>query len=446
MKCYDYIVIGGGVAGMASLHRLRTKLDKSNVLLLEKDNKCGGLVKSSFKEDFLVETGPNAYLKGYKHTKAFVEELGLQDQVIYNTPGADNRFVFRNNSIHKIPEGPFAFFSSKLFTLRAKLRLLIEPFKSSCKSDEESVYEFGRRRFGKEISETVMDAMVSGICAGDFRKLDVFSLFPKIGLIEKKFKSFLLFLVLFKFKSTEKNTDNKSVTFRSLKNGMGTISDAAHKKYSDYVKTDTEVESITKYDDNYLIKTNQGMFLTKKIVFACPANIASILLKTAHSKLADDLASIPYSSIVTCLLAYNSKSVAHPLNGFGFLVPRNQNRRILGGLFSSGLFENRAPSGYKSIKVYIGGAHDIEILEKNDSEIKAIISDELSPMLGISSEPEFCKISKIKNAIPQFNIGHREIKKSIYNELKQHPNIFLTGNYLEGISVNEAIKSSESIK
>ncbi len=438
---YDTIVIGGGLAGLSALHRLKS--ENKNALLLESDSRCGGLVKSSIEHGYLVETGPTAYLKGYKDTTKFVEEIGLSDDVRFNIPGADSRYVFRGEGIHPIPEGPISFLKTPLFPFKAKLRMMIEPFIGKAKGNEESVYEFGTRRFGEDVSSTVMDAMVSGVCAGDFKKLDIFSLFPKIGLIEQKFRSFLFFLLLFKLKSRDKNKNRETVTFRSFDKGMGAIAEAAEAKYLDSIVCNSAVTSIQRQGDEYLIIAGENQFRSKSIVLATPANIAAKLLESIYPDLSSELSKIPYASISTCLLGYRIDQIKHPMNGFGFLIPRNQGKRILGGLFASGLFEKRCPQGHASIKVYIGGAHDSAIQDESDEDIKEIITSELAPILGITGTPDYFHVNKINSAIPQYNLGHQAIKDAIYNQLTDIPTLHLAGNYLEGISVNEAIRSSE---
>ncbi len=440
----DYIVVGGGISGLAALHRVQQR--DHNALLLEAAPYCGGLVRSSYQEGYLVETGPNAYLKSYLCTHQLIEDMKLDDEVIFNIPGADNRYVYRNSVLHPIPTGPISFFKTPLFSLKAKLRLLLEPFVSRAKSEEESVYHFAKRRFGEEVSTTVLDAMVSGICAGNFRKLDIFSLFPKIGLIERKFRSFLLFLILFKFKSQESDKNKKNVTFRTLKRGMGSLTQRLQERYQDLIKLDLPVISVEKIDgDLFRVSTAAESFLSKKVIMAAPANVATKILSSGFASLARELAKIEYASITTCLLGFKKEQIQHPMDGFGFLIPRNQKVRILGGLFSSGLFEGRCQDGMASIKVYIGGAHDGEIQQIDEDQIKKVILEEVSTVLNISGQPVFCKINKIDSAIPQLNLGHQKIKAAIYQQLSQIDGLSLTGNYLEGVSVNEAIRSSESI-
>lgn len=445
VKKYDVIIVGGGVAGISALHRLRRDFPDKSVLLIEKEPMLGGMLKSRFEQGFLLETGPTAYLKNYQHTMQLVEELGLQDQVIYNRPGNDRRYVYRQGKIHPIPESPFSFISSPLFSKKGKLRILLEPFIPRGKKREETVYHFAKRRFGKEVAKTVMDAFVSGVCAGDVKKLDIHSLFPKISLVEKKVRSFLLFLLLFKLKSGDKNQSSQNVTFRSLKKGMGQIGEAAQRKYAEHLLLGEAVLEVTEHEQMYQIKTASKIFQTDHLVMATTAPVASKLLASLYKKLSRHLSAINYASVTTCQLGYHRSQVAHPLDGFGFLVPRHQKVRLLGGLFASGLFDDRAPEEHVAIKVYIGGEHDPEVQDLSEAQILDVVQKELTPILSINGKPTFSHVKKISSAIPQYHLGHQRTLQLLKSDLPAHGRLKLIGNYLTGISVNEAIKLGQEI-
>ena len=194
-RLYDYVIVGGGIAGLSSLHILAKQ--KKNVLLLEQAEEVGGLLKTSKQDGYLLENGPTSFLKGYKETISLIHEMGLASEIVGNYSQASKRYIYKNGAIHSIPENPFAFFCTSLFSFKAKLRLLIEPFSAKAQKSYETVRQFGYRRLGKEATDIVMDAMISGICAGDIDQIDMHSLFPKISLVERKFKSLLLFFAIF---------------------------------------------------------------------------------------------------------------------------------------------------------------------------------------------------------------------------------------------------------
>lgn len=442
---YDYIIVGGGIAGLASLHKI-VKKNKS-VLCLEAEKVCGGFVKSWIENGYTLDFGPNVFLKTYEDTYNLVKDIGLEKDMVYNSQGASKRFICKNRTIMPVPENPAQLLKSKLLSSSSKLRLFMEPFIGRYKGvKNETIREFAKRRFGKEISSNLIDAVVSGICAGDIDKLEAGALFPKLLEIEKKHRSFLLYLMNYKKKNVEKGEKKeKGINFISFKKGMGEITARLYDLHKDYIKTDCRAQSLKREGDIFEIATSEEKYFARKLVLATPALEAGRLMKTLDKQLSDLLLKIPYSDMITLALGYEKESIKHKLDGFGFLVPRSEKIRLLGALFLSSLYPFRAPPGKTLLKVYVGGAHDKPAINERENIVLSQVLEELSLILNIRKEPDFCKLVRIKNAIPQYNIGHLEIKEKVRILLEKHNDIYLTGNYLNGVSVNEAVRSSNQI-
>ena len=178
---------------------------------------------------------------------------------------------------------------------------------------------------------------------------------------------------------------------------------------------------------------------------ASPAPIASNLLRSSNPSLAQELGKIPYADVVTVSLAFKNHDLVHPLNGFGHLIPMNEPYNTLGSLYCSSLFSNRAPKDQKLIKVYLGGVHQKNILEKTDKEIINTALKDTGLLLDVRNSPQFCKVQRINQASPQYNLGHQQTKRNIKTSIEKSPGLYLVGNYLDGISVNEAIRSGQQI-
>ncbi len=442
-KIYEYIIIGGGIAGLAALARV--KKTTNSVLLLESDSKCGGLIKSKKEKGYLLETGPSAFLKSYTHTMDLIKEYGLLDQVIMNRPYASKRYLYKDSAIHPIPENPFSFMKTPLFSAKAKMRLMAEPLILRGKKQEESIYDFGQRRFGTEITETVLDAMISGICAGDIKKLDIHSMFPRLTNIERTYRSLLLFLMKFKKDNVTETKSGEKTLFATIESGLGLLAETIVKQCHENVLTQKQVTQIEKSNSLYRIHSGAEIFYCENLIMATPAYVSAELLQGVSLELASILKSIEYVPMITVGAGYRRTQVKHLLDGFGYLVPRNQHKRVLGALFASGLFPGRSPVSKELLKIYIGGAHDKEVLSLSDQEILEYIKKEVHPVLKIDGDFDFVKINRIKNAIPQYNLGHQEKRLKIRNILAHDNSLFLVGNYLDGVSVNDSIKSSEII-
>ena len=440
---YDVVIVGGGIGGLGVLHYLKRKNLK--VTLLEKSDKCGGLVQSSIDQNHLLEVGPNAFLKSYKNTYDFVSEVGLADQIIGNLPEAYHRYIYRNGKIHPLPEDPVSFFKSGLLSTTAKLRLFLEPFVLRGKA-EESIRDFGNRRFGKEVTSVILDAMVKGICTGDISKLDINSMFPKLKDIEKKYRSLLLFLLFFKKRNVQKTSDGKKTLFLSLKNGMGDLARHVSNQYRTDIQTECPVGHIIREDMVYKVYTPNDVLYSKKVVLATKAMEAASIIKNMYPDYANILNQIPYANVITVTLSWKTESVMHPLDGFGFLSSSTERLNILGALFSSSLFPNRTPDSEKMIKVYLGGPQKDDVLQLSDQKIIDLVVNEIKPILQVRDDKyQYVKLRRIENAIPLFNMGHRKIKEALTEQAGKHQGVYLVGNYLDGISVDATLKVAHTV-
>ena len=169
--------------------------------------------------------------------------------------------------------------------------------------------------------------------------------------------------------------------------------------------------------------------------------MASNILKSSFYTLSEVLSKISYTDIITVSVGIKTEFVGHPMDGFGFLVPRDKGVRLLGGMFLSGIFPGRSPAGYSLIKCYIGGEHDKESMNLSESELQTIIEKELGEILKLSGPISFIDIEKIKNAIPQYVLGHQQIVSDIKREIDKIEGLSLAGNYMGGVSIVQAIKS-----
>ena len=442
-QIFDVIIIGGGIAGLTVLHELSKK--GVDTLLLESKENFGGLVSTTNDQGYLLETGPNAFLKSYKNTFNLVRDIGLENEIIYNESSAYHRYIYKRNKIHALPENPIDFIKSPLLSFSSKLRLCFEPF--ACRGKiEESIKDFGYRRFGKEVTDTILDAMIKGICTGDISKLEINSMFPKLKNIEKEYRSLLLFLLKFKKDNVKKTKDGNKALFASLKNGMGSMALKIVDLYIDKVKNSSKVLNILKdKDDKFILETKDTIYRCKKLVIATSAFDAKKILNPLYPDISETLNNIPYADVATITLSFNKNDIKHSLNGFGFLAPSNENLNVLGALFSSTLFLGRAPDSEKMIKVYAGGPTAENIFAYSKQELVKLAISQLKEPLQISNDPCFSNVKKIYNAIPLYNLGHHNTISTLLNQLKGKKKLFLTGNYFKGISVDAAIKRSKKI-
>lgn len=442
-------IIGGGISGLATAWWL--KKQGYSIVLFERDAEVGGTMKTIKKDGWLVETGPNSALETTPLFKTLFADLELDGELIYANPAGKNRYIVRNGDLHPLPMSPGKFFKSKLWSVSGKLRLLKEPFVGRA-SKEESIAEFVVRRLGREFLDYAINPFVAGVFAGSPEKLSVRAAFPKLYALEEKYGG----LIRGQIKGARERKKRGEVAkdraeMFSFKNGMQVLPSALQKKLGDIVRTSASVEKIEyqesskTYTITYAHNRKPSQHQTNAVVLAVPASTAAQWIDPYDRSLAHALGKLYYPAVTEVFVGYKSSDVRRPLDGFGFLIPEKEKRKILGAIWSSTLFEGRAPKDHVAVTVFVGGSRQPEMTAYSDDELRAIVHQELKSFMKITGEPVFTHITRWEKAIPQYHLGHLQTVEQIVQFEQKHPGLFLSGNYRDGISVSDCIIQSEKI-
>ncbi len=441
-------IIGGGISGLSALHFIKHRYGSHcEVTLFEKETRIGGTIGTDRKDGFISDWGPNGFLDKVPLTLEMISELGIDDLLEPANPKAENRYIYKNSKLHAISPSPIKFLKSSLLSIKGRGRLIVEPFIKQKKDDkDESIFEFAKRRIGKEAAETLIVPMVSGIFGGDARKLSLKACFPIMVEMEHEHGSLIKAMIAKKKQGSKGGPAGPQGRLTSFKNGLYTVIESFENQYRDNITTGMEITGIN-YDNSKFeisFKYNQPINFDA-VICAAPAFAASKIVTDLDNSLAQLLSSIPYSSISVACLGYRQKDISHNLNGFGFLVPRNQGKRILGAIWTSSIFESRSPNGMAQLRVMLGGATDPDAISMDDDKMINLIHDEISPMLGINNRPEYINLFKWQKGIPQFVLGHPEKIRHLTEFQEKYPGLFFTGNAYDGIGLNDCIVRSDKI-
>ncbi len=423
----DVAVVGGGISGLSVAYRLNIAGFK--VKVFEKEEVAGGTVRTLKIEGYICELGPQTVL-GDEKVISFIRDTGIEP--IFASEEAKIRYIYKNGKLIPLPTNPIAFLTSPLLSLKGKLCVIAEPFAKRSDKEEESVAEFVIRRFGKEFLDTVVGPFLSGVYAGDPYKLSVKYAVRKIYELEKNYGSVLK--GAFKLKAL--GPRGRLVSFNE---GFGEF--IRHLETMLDVERNNAVLKITKKENGFNLKTVRGDYEAKSVVLAVPAYVASYLLRDISFSASEEFEKIYYAPLVVINLGTDKGGIP---DGFGFLVPRYEKKRILGVIFSSHIFKGRAPEGKELLTVYVGGAMDPEVVGMEDERIMDIVSSELKEILGIDNI-DFYHIKKWHKAIPQYNVGHGRYY-NLKNEIEEKfRGVFIAGNYIEGVSMADCIRNSEKV-
>ena len=444
----DVIVIGGGISGLAAAWALQRR--GVSVMLLEAAARAGGTIGSAREQDCLFEAGPNSTLETTPLIGSLLDELGIIGERIYANPEARNRYILRNSRLIALPLSPFAFFSTPLFSAGAKLRLLREPFVSRGAADaEESVAAFVRRRLGGELLDYAINPFVAGVYAGDPETLSVRAAFPRLHELEQKYGSLIRGQVLGARERARNLEQSKhSAAMLSFKRGMQTLPDAIASRLA-RVEFNAEAVAVAPENGGFTVTASGANgphdLHAHAVVLATPAAAAAKLVAPFAPQAAGALAAIPYPPVAVAISGYRRSAIAHALDGFGFLVPQRERRQILGTIFSSTLFDQRAPPEVALLTTFIGGMRQPDLAQLEPDEIADIAQAELAALLGAPAHAEFVRVTRWPRAIPQYTLGHLDRIAQIERAERDIPGLFFCANYRGGIALGDCIKSADRV-
>jgi len=465
-------IIGGGISGLATAYRIRRGLRASGVehelVVYESADRPTGKIRSERMAGYLIESGPNGYLDNEPATERLVADLGLVERLVPASPDSKTRFLFRRGRLVPLPTSPPGFLLSPLISLRGRLRVPLEKFVRPASAElEETVHQFVTRRLGSEVTEGMIDAMVSGIYAGDTHSLSIEAAFPRIVEIEQQYGSLLNGQAALAREREAKGEDLGQTgqprgQLASFQDGIDTLVRTLAEELGPAVQTGTRVERLERRGAEYLLLLSRGEQVNSRrylerfdvgfeqtradaAVLAVPAYAAAWVLRHVAPRAQQSLAEIPYASAVVLGLGFLRQHVGHDLQGFGFLAPRREGLRTLGVRFSSSTFPRRAPEGHVLLEAIVGGVHDPEALCVETRDIVELVLDELKAPLALRGRPELTAVFRHHRAIPQYTIGHQARVARAEAAVAERPGLFITGNALHGIAMNKCIVESERI-
>ena len=464
-------IIGGGLAGLTTAHRLAQRARESNKLinitLCEAAPRWGGAIRTTKRENWLIESGADSFITNRPGGIELCRELGLESQLIPTDPKFRRSLICHRGRPVPTPVG-FELMAprrigpllrSPLLTWKGKLRVLAEYFQSGAAPADESVASFARRRFGREAFENIIQPMIGGIYASDPEKLSLAATLPRFLEMERSAGS-----VQRAFRRESKGKDKASAEasgaryglFASLRDGMQTLIDALVESLSApqsavSLRLATPITVVTRTETGWMVRGPQGADACfDAVVLTCPTYHVATMLSADSAPSADlaslikELKAIEYSSTTIVVTGHELKDVADPLDAFGLIVPANEHRRIMAVSFPSRKFPGRAPEGCVQLRTFVGGALQPELMALDDAQLTALVQDELKALLGVAGPPQFVQITRYQRAMPQYHLGHLARVDRIEQQLSNLPGLFLTGIAYRGVGIPDVIQQARA--
>ena len=444
------VVVGAGMSGLCTAVRLLND-QAIDLLVTEAKPRAGGTIETKRKDGFVIEAGPNGFLSSRTQTVDLVDELNITSHLLPADDSAKKRFIVRDGALVELPASPLQFLATGALSRRGRARMIIEGLiRKRAATEDETVFEFATRRVGHEAASYLIDAMVSGIFAGDSRKLSLKSAFPRLYSLERAHGSLTRALIKVGLERRKSSGDRVGPsgfggTLLSFNDGMSLLTDRLADQLGDRLHTNHRLVGLAQDGPRWVLEyeTGKGQWQTEAdaVVLAIPAYETGPLLKPLDDELAEQVSTIPYAPVVVLGLGFSTGSITHPLDGFGFLNPSCERRSTLGAVWTSSVFPSRAPDGSVLIRAMAAGAHQPEQIDLSDDELLETVCNDLDDLIGLRELPHFSHITRWPRGIPQYPVGHDRRLKGIETRIRTLPGLFLTGNAYRGISLNDCVVS-----
>jgi protoporphyrinogen/coproporphyrinogen III oxidase len=459
------VVVGGGIAGLAAAQRAvelaRERGVALELTLIEARERLGGTIATERVDGFLVEAGPDSFLSEKPWALALCQRLGVEDRLVRTDDRFRKVFVWFGGRLHPLPDGfqllaPTAigpFLGSSLFSLFGKLRMALDvvlPRGAACLSrgsaDDESLGAFVRRRLGVEALERVAQPLVAGIYTADPDDLSLAATMPRFLEMERRHRSIILGLRRAMARAPLPGTSGARWSlFVTFAGGMEElVSTLAARLPAGAAVLKQRVSALEREGERWRVRTAEGgAFDAARVIVATEAHAAARLVRYLDPALATLLEEIPYSSAATVSLGYRRADVPHPLDGFGFVVPRTEGKALLAGTFSSVKYPGRAPAGHALVRCFLGGALNAAILSEDDGALITRARAELREALGVTAEPVLTRLHRWPASMPQYRVGHLARAEAIERTVAGIPGLALAGAAYRGVGLADCVRSGE---
>ncbi len=434
IKKVDTIILGAGISGLTLGYYLNKK--NKDFLIFDSNTSNGGNISTKIKNGFICENGPNTVILNNKSIKDLISDLELDKEIIYPNDNNNKRFLLRNGELIELPQSFGKFLISNFLSLYSKIRILFEIFKRKTHGNT-SVYEFFKRRFGKEFHDILVEPFLTGIYAGNTKNMSTKHVLKKIWEIEQNYGSIVLGFL-------KKNSRSKIPKSFNFKKGLSRLSDSIFKKIKHKIRLSSRITSISKIGNIYeVIIDNKIKYQCNNLVSTIPAYALSDILYDIE--LSQALKKVSYCPIYVLHLGLEREKIMEDISGFGVLTKPSDEKKFLGIIFNSRIFPHVAPLGKDLLTVMIGGARQEKLIMLDKDVLFDKVFKEIKKLISYKGKIVMKHDFLWKRGIPQYELNHDRIISEIKKFQNKNKKFYIMGNYIEGISVSDCVEKAHNL-
>lgn len=448
-------VIGGGITGLTAAFYLQEQARLHHypleIVLIEGSHRLGGKLQTLRKDGFIIDRGPSSFRDPKGIVAQLAKQLHIEHEIVTTTNA--KTFIAIDKDLQQVPQNTIMgiptkfkpFMASELVSWSGKVRatadLIIPP---SNVDGDQSLGKFVRRRFGEEFVQSLIEPLLSGVYSGDIDELSLQSTLPSLLRYEQK-RGSVIRGMRHEMKSSEPGdftVRHNSKNVQKFKGGMSTLIHALTDELSDcQILKSVKVQSITPFQDKTCLSlNNKSTLLVDGVIVATPLHTVTKLFKEEEIQ---QLQTVPCNTVATVTMIFKENSL-RTFDGTDVYISRNSDYSFTSVTFEHKKWPFIAPEGYAVVNCYIGRTGDAAIVDLSDSEIEKALLEDFQQLFGLQQLPLETIVSRWKDSMPQYTIGHAERVKKAKDTLQQlYPTIRLAGNSYNGISIPKCIKQGK---
>jgi oxygen-dependent protoporphyrinogen oxidase len=449
-------IAGAGISGLSLAYAIQEKLEgagkSAELLLLEADGRVGGKIRTHHENGYIMEWGPNGFLNNKPDTLALTRKLGIEELLLPSNDAARKRYIYSGGRLNLL--SPAGFVLGGLLSWRGKLRILKEYWiPKRTDATDESLADFVRRRLGREALDRLIGPMAMGVYGGDPKRMALKSCFPTIYDLEQKYGG-LFNGMLGKMKEKKRAGGGKVAgpagpggVLTTFYGGLDVLTDALGKAFKGKLVLSAPVREVRRSDKKFVVAADglDAPVETDIFITAAPAHAAKGFLSALDPQLTETLSEIEYVPMSVVAMGFKKTELNSELDGFGFLVAMDEARKLIGCLWDSSVFTDRAPAGRASIRAMLGGGKDYNTPFLPDGELIDLTLQELEITMALKAKPELTRVFRHEKAIPMYTLGHSERLAALDRAEGKYRGLFFAGNAYRGVGLNDCVKDAYSV-
>jgi oxygen-dependent protoporphyrinogen oxidase len=431
-------IVGAGLSGLATAFYVKRTRPDADLVVFEANPRPGGAMHTEVIEGFRFEAGPNGFLTNKPDCLQLVQDSCASERLLPSSDLARKRFIYTDR-LHRMPESPPLFVQSKLLSWPQKLRMAGEVFVPARRTGpDESLRDFGNRRLGAGFTSVFLDAMSAGIYGSTPDKLSVAAAFPLVVALEREYGGLFRGMI-----AKRKKEAGPGGVLTSTKGGISTLANHLRGVIEAEWRFNDPVQTVERVGAGFRITSTAGVAEVDRVVICATSYAAASMVQPLDTDLARRLAAIDYSPIA--VVGFGYRSLPDPLDGFGLLTTSSARLPILGVLWDSSIFPDRAPPGCKSIRVLLGGQRNPELVDQDEAGLIRTARAGLEKSMGLTQDADVTFVKRWDRGIPSYAPGHMANVKAIFERVDAIPGLYLNCNAYRGIAMNDCARNSREL-